>query len=112
MTTIRKNTRQDEDGTPYLAYFDRDLQLGFCWNGHPESPIEISYGGMGESVFTEIPPTINLLSTQTAAMLVREFRFVVNEWADTEWPHYWTTGGVIRDMRTATIVANTEETVQ
>lgn len=48
--------RQDDDGTPYFAFYDPESQFGFMWDG--KAPvIEVCHGGMGEPVIDTIKLT-------------------------------------------------------
>lgn len=47
--------RQDADGSPYLGFFDRDTQLGFCWSGDFDQDVEVCHGGMGEPIIATFP---------------------------------------------------------
>ena len=41
--------RHDTDGQVYLAYFRKDANLGFVWDGNIEHPVQVTHE-MGEDV--------------------------------------------------------------
>lgn len=43
------HNRHDTDGQVYLAYFRKDANLGFVWDGNIEHPIQVTHE-MGEAV--------------------------------------------------------------
>jgi hypothetical protein len=87
MTEIHNitNVRQDEDGTPYAAYFIREHGLAFVWDGK-SGTIEVAYGGMGEPVSTRIPVPAKLTNTfLPLARFLSIFKDECEHWANTRY---------------------------
>jgi hypothetical protein len=65
------SNRQDEDGTPYLAYFRNDLTMGFIWDGHVDHPVQVQRE-MGEPVIATF--VIALPDGLDAAQILQRFQ--------------------------------------
>lgn len=66
--------RQDENGTPFMEYFDPNAQISFIWDGL--SPvIQLCEGASGEEVSAEFTPfDIDVARGGTAAGILGWFQ--------------------------------------
>jgi hypothetical protein len=77
--------RQDEDGTAYFGYYQREWALAYVWDG--KSPvIEVAHGGMGEPVSYTFPVPEKITSTyMPAGMLLAEFAETCEHWGNSRY---------------------------
>jgi hypothetical protein len=59
-------TRQNDDGTPHMAYYDKSTLTSFIWDGKA-AYIEVCVGGYGEPVVDTFQPfNLGLTPDKTA----------------------------------------------
>jgi hypothetical protein len=76
--------RQDGDGIPHFAYFDKPTQLSFVWDGSAEHPIQVAWGGYGEPIIDHLETHLVGLVPETPAAWLHWFKIQCEEYVESE----------------------------